>query len=445
MKKIFIFTLIIFITTLFIRTNPQKEGFEAASKKAFAKFNAEQDRKIGVLFLEELLLSYPNYKYIHSYLKMVTDIYIKELNQPENAVLLAKKVLKQSTNSHSILMIHSVLIDILSSTGKIEEFIKTVEILEKMETLNQSLETAIYQAAVKHNRWTLVEKHADAAVSFSTFDAIKSNVLKSGSSMPDNVIHLISLRETGQAMAAKGWALIKLDRFNDGIEIFKKAEKNTLYNFVDVPQSKLNLYWSQALLEAGQPEKAIELISPDAVMLGSEEAKSVLKKALISYTGTEEGFDEFMWDQRKKNAKKVKNFTLFNYKNEKQQFDKLKGNVTLLVFWTPHCAFCQFAMPVFEQLWQKYKKKGFSVIAVEVDRVKGDAQKFIAEKNLTYHFLETEKNKRDIAHKIFKVDGTPSFFLIDPNSKVFFFYEGFTDGMEQNIEKDILKLFKNKS
>ena len=99
-------------------------------------------------------------------------------------------------------------------------------------------------------------------------------------------------------------------------------------------------------------------------------------------------------------------------------------------------------LPRLEPLWQKYRDKGLSIIAVENNRDREGALKFIGENNLTYHFLENEEDN-NVVRGTFRVNGFPSSFLIDDNGKVVFFHYGFSAGDEKKIEEEILQLLDN--
>jgi hypothetical protein len=68
------------------------------------------------------------------------------------------------------------------------------------------------------------------------------------------------------------------------------------------------------------------------------------------------------------------------------------------------------------------------------------AKKFVAEKGLTYTFLENGEGDDEVARNIFKIRGYPSSFMIDRDGKVMFFHLGFEPGDEQKIEEEITEL-----
>lgn len=97
-------------------------------------------------------------------------------------------------------------------------------------------------------------------------------------------------------------------------------------------------------------------------------------------------------------------------------------------------------MPRLEPLWQKYKDKGLSVIAVERRRDTKRATAFIEDFKLTYHFLENGEGDDEVVRSLFNVRGFPTTYIVNGEGKIIFFHYGFSDGDEVKIEKEILKL-----
>ena len=97
-------------------------------------------------------------------------------------------------------------------------------------------------------------------------------------------------------------------------------------------------------------------------------------------------------------------------------------------------------LPRLEPIYQKYKDQGLRIVAVESQRDREGALKFIEENSLTYTFLE-ENEAAD--EKVVPRLGTGSFptsYLIDREGKVLFTHVGFDEGDEAKIEEEIRKL-----
>lgn len=97
-------------------------------------------------------------------------------------------------------------------------------------------------------------------------------------------------------------------------------------------------------------------------------------------------------------------------------------------------------LPRLEPLWNQYRERGLSIVAVEANRDRERATTFIDENDLTYHFLETEEGN-DVVGELYGVHVFPTSFLIDGQGRVMFCHVGFDEGDEEGLEKEILNLF----
>ena len=96
-------------------------------------------------------------------------------------------------------------------------------------------------------------------------------------------------------------------------------------------------------------------------------------------------------------------------------------------------------LPRVEELWKKYRDKGFSAVAIETNRDRERAVKFIEEKGLTMHMLENE-DENDVANGVFGIRSFPTTYIIDNEGRIVFYHLGFEDGDEKEMEQEILKL-----
>ncbi|GJL61781.1 MAG: thioredoxin [Nitrospirales bacterium] len=61
-------------------------------------------------------------------------------------------------------------------------------------------------------------------------------------------------------------------------------------------------------------------------------------------------------------------FTLPSLQGQSVSLNDYKGQVVLLNFWATWCRDCVREMPEFEKLYQAYKEKGLSVLAIALDK-----------------------------------------------------------------------------
>jgi len=97
-------------------------------------------------------------------------------------------------------------------------------------------------------------------------------------------------------------------------------------------------------------------------------------------------------------------------------------------------------LPRLEPIWQSYKEKGLTIVAVERSRDTDRAKKLIADNKLTFHFLENGEGDVEVVRKVFGVTTFPTSFLIDQEGRVVYVHVGFEAGDEKELETHIRSL-----
>jgi peroxiredoxin len=86
-----------------------------------------------------------------------------------------------------------------------------------------------------------------------------------------------------------------------------------------------------------------------------------------------------------------------------------KGDVVLLYFWA-QCAVCQRQLPALEGLYGKHRKRGFSILAVNVGQKPMIVEFYAKQSSLTFPVLVDEKMKVSGRYGVTRV---PTVFLLD--------------------------------
>lgn len=105
--------------------------------------------------------------------------------------------------------------------------------------------------------------------------------------------------------------------------------------------------------------------------------------------------------------------------------EKMQGRVILLDFWGSWCGPCRASMPHLQQLYNRYKNKGFEIIGIAQERgktlddSKKSWRKAIEELNLPWTNVLNNENKEqmDIV-KEYQISGFPTKILVDENGKI---------------------------
>ncbi len=107
-------------------------------------------------------------------------------------------------------------------------------------------------------------------------------------------------------------------------------------------------------------------------------------------------------------------FSLTDIKGQKWSLSSLKGKVVLVNFWATWCPPCRKEMPDIQALYEKFKDKGFVVLAIS-DETMDKVDPFIKEKGYNYTVLLDPGRKVNDAYK---VDGIPKNFVYNREGKL---------------------------
>jgi len=108
----------------------------------------------------------------------------------------------------------------------------------------------------------------------------------------------------------------------------------------------------------------------------------------------------------------LEDFELKDLDGKLVKMSSFRGKVVLLNLWATWCPYCGKERPHLEALYQKYKSRGFVVVAISID-VEGTAavRPYVRKHKLTFsHLLDPES---EVARGYFGLRGTPTNYLVD--------------------------------
>ncbi len=115
-------------------------------------------------------------------------------------------------------------------------------------------------------------------------------------------------------------------------------------------------------------------------------------------------------DQRRQQA----DFTLSDLQGKTWELKDLRGKVVLVNFWATWCPPCRKEMPDLESLQERFKDRGFVVLAIS-DEEQDKVRPFISERKITYPVLLDQGRK---VNDLFQVEGIPKSFVYDREGKL---------------------------
>ena len=99
---------------------------------------------------------------------------------------------------------------------------------------------------------------------------------------------------------------------------------------------------------------------------------------------------------------------------KKTTLKDFRGKLVLLNFWATWCIPCREEMPAMERLYQQYRNKGFTIVAVDVKDGRKDALAFLKELKITYPIMLDPDGEVGLLYGAW---GLPTTYLIGPKGE----------------------------
>ncbi|MFP6637678.1 MAG: TlpA disulfide reductase family protein [Nitrospinaceae bacterium] len=130
-------------------------------------------------------------------------------------------------------------------------------------------------------------------------------------------------------------------------------------------------------------------------------------------------------------------FTLKSLSGEEVSLNQHRGNYVLVNFWATWCVPCKMEMPSLETLYQRFKTRNFSLLAISNDMFGAKiVESFIQANNLSFTILLDQQLQ---ASNKFGVISLPTTFMINPEGNII----GELRGAEDWASPDNLLYFEN--
>jgi cytochrome c biogenesis protein CcmG, thiol:disulfide interchange protein DsbE len=117
--------------------------------------------------------------------------------------------------------------------------------------------------------------------------------------------------------------------------------------------------------------------------------------------------------------------------------DQLRGKVVYVDFWASWCGPCRKSFPWMADMQRKYGPSGFTVVAVNLDKKRPDAERFLKATPAQFTVVFDPAGTTPAA---WNVKAMPSSFLIDAKGNVVDVESGFHDHKVAELESRIKTL-----
>ena len=104
------------------------------------------------------------------------------------------------------------------------------------------------------------------------------------------------------------------------------------------------------------------------------------------------------------------------------QLDQYRGRVVYLDFWASWCAPCQQSFPWMQTLKDTYERDGLTVIAVNLDRKRADADRFLSKESVNF---DVRFDPQGHMAEALKIKGMPTSIIIDRQGVTRYTHIGF--------------------
>ena len=141
-------------------------------------------------------------------------------------------------------------------------------------------------------------------------------------------------------------------------------------------------------------------------------------------------------------GRKAPNFKLVNLDGKYIELNKETGNGPILLsFWATWCKPCLEEMAEYNKIYEQYKEKGFTLLAVSTDTEKSVAKVKPYIKSKGYDFPVLLDTNSEVARKYY-AQQMPYTVLIDQSGNITYSHLGYMKGDEKKVEKLIVDLLE---
>jgi thiol-disulfide isomerase/thioredoxin len=98
----------------------------------------------------------------------------------------------------------------------------------------------------------------------------------------------------------------------------------------------------------------------------------------------------------------------------RQSLSDFKGKVVVVNFWASWCFPCRYEMPLLQKVHDRFKDRGFTVVAIAVDDKLADARAYQSKKRFTFPMLFDGEG---VSKRAFGFDSVPETYVIGRHGK----------------------------
>ena len=129
-------------------------------------------------------------------------------------------------------------------------------------------------------------------------------------------------------------------------------------------------------------------------------------------------------------------FSLKTISGKNIKLSELRGNVVMINFWASWCGPCLQEMPALEQLHQRYKDLGFTLLGVNVEHDIKEAKDYLKKVDISFPILFDVTNQ---VSNEYEISGMPTTYLVDRDGNLRKLYIGYQPGSSEEVYQQEIK------
>ena len=133
-------------------------------------------------------------------------------------------------------------------------------------------------------------------------------------------------------------------------------------------------------------------------------------------------------------------FALRSLGDQNLRLSEHLGDVVVINFWATWCGPCRQEMPLLDEIYNKYKLAGLTLLSINLDDSAERASEMAQTLKVTYPVLLDERKE---VSRAYEVGSMPLTVLIDREGVVRYVSEGFKPGYEKRYTEQLRKLLND--
>ena len=256
-----------------------------------------------------------------------------EMEDPEGAYKVVSNALEHIVDPEQRFGVSMKLFGLSDSVDVPLDIAQVANDLAAVRPLTYNENLQVMKTATDIEEWPVAATHSRSALELATPVAYRADY-------PDREFteeEVIKRSRTRKALALayNGWASYQMGNTEEAFAAFAEADAAKSLSYLGVPDTPLYRFWGRAALREGDPDTATELLGADALFGEGDGALPYLREAYLAKNLSAEDFDEFLWNTRKRLARRIDDFRLPDYTGTVHGLSDVGDKVVLLAFWFP--------------------------------------------------------------------------------------------------------------